>query len=59
MVYSHDGQRVYEGLIYHVSVKFGVARFDNMGNFQDALGSEASDEWASRFFCLYVFKLFI
>ena len=30
-------------------MKFGVARFDNEGNFQDALSSEASDEWASRF----------
>ena len=25
---------MYEGLVYHISVKFGVARFDNMGNFQ-------------------------
>ena len=28
----------------HIGVKFGVARFDTMGNFQDALNDEASDE---------------
>ena len=33
----------------HIGVKFGFARFDNRGNFQDALDREASDEWASRF----------
>ena len=34
----------------YIGVKFGVARFDIDGQFSGALGSEASDEWASRFY---------
>ena len=37
-------------MIYIIGVKFGVARFDYSGQFSGALSSEASDEWASRFY---------
>ena len=37
MVYPHDRQRVYEGLVYHIGVKFGVARFDYSGQFPGRL----------------------
>ena len=57
MVYSHDRQRVYEGLIYHISVKFGVARFDYSGQFPGRLIGEASDRWASRSY-LFVLEIF-
>ena len=41
-------------MIYIIDVKFGVARFDYSRQFSGALSSEASDEWASRFY-LYAF----
>ena len=41
---------MYRDRYIRIGVKFGVARFDTMGNFQDALNREASDGWASRFF---------
>ena len=41
------GNRV---LYTSIGVKFEVARFDISGQFSGALGSEASDEWASRFY---------
>ena len=54
MVYPHDRRDGCIGIDIHIGVKFGVARFDIIGQFSGALGSEASDGWASRFY-LYAF----
>ena len=47
------------GRVYHIGVKFGVARFDNGGQFSGALNCEASDGWASRFLFICLIPSFI
>ena len=48
------------GRVYHIGVKFGVARFDIDGQYSGALDSEAGNEWASRslFICLEILLIF-
>ena len=48
------------GRVYHIGVKFGVARFDIDGQYSGALDSEAGNGWASRslFICLEIFFIF-
>ena len=47
------------GRVYHIGVKFGVARFDIDGQYSGALDSEAGNGWASRslFVCVIFFFL--
>ena len=49
MVYLHNRHNGCIGYDIRIGVKFGVARFDNGGQFSGALNCKASDEWASRF----------
>ena len=42
------------GIVYHIGVKFGVARFDIDGQYSGALDSEASNRWASRSLFIYL-----
>ena len=48
------------GRVYHIGVKFEVARFDIDGQYSGALDSEAGYGWASRslFICLEIFFFF-
>ena len=48
------------GRVYHIGVKFEVARFDIDGQYSGALDSEAGNGWASRslFICLEIFFIF-